>query len=671
MPVKRILLINPDFNPEVDGIQSGSRSTAARFSPLQIGFLPLGLATVAALTPDDIEVDIWDEGVVETISEHTAFEKTYDLVGVTGYGNHAGRVIELGEIFRRRGVLTAVGGPGVSAEPERFRDHLDILFLGEAEYTWPRFVAEWSAGRHRTEYRQVGKVDMAHSPVPRWDRVATGSYLAGSYLVGTVQTTRGCPFDCEFCDVIYIFGRQARHKSVDQVLEEVRRLERLGVQRIYFCDDNFIGNRKYAKDLVRALIPLNRSFRRPVAFHAQLTLNVARDDEMLGLMAETPFPGIFIGIESPNVKSLIEMNKPQNYRTDIVADIKKIHSFGIVVRGGMIVGFDHDDTTIFDAQFEFLQESGIPVPMLNILKAPTGTKLWTRLHRGKRVLDVDEMRQATNVECQTNIIPKQMTLVELFSGYGDLVERVRDWENFELRIKQLLSQVQHRPGVKRHLNWKELALFGRLLGEMDWAARRTTLRLLYYTLWQVPFMTARVMGAVAHQYQETLRVPYLKEKLDEQIRRLTSGASQLEREKTVFSVPQGFQQPYRKLFPELYDRVYRGLTDKSRTQNALVEVTYDFLTRWGVTFHRFEDHHRGFLHEICDRAVAAENGKFRAETDRQAAAEEHDGDRSASGGLRSTLWLKRLADDVLRCVEQDLRTFATPSPSSSPSALAS
>ncbi len=656
MPAKRVLLISPEFNPEMSRTQTlSSRSKAARLFPLQVGYLPLGLATIAALTPDEIEVDIWDEGVMPPISEHTELEKSYDLVGMTGYGNHAGRVLELGEIFRRRGVLTAVGGPGVSAEPERFRDHLDILFVGEAEYTWPRFVAEWSAGHHRAEYRQVGKVDMADSPIPRWDTVATGSYL-----VGTVQTTRGCPFDCEFCDVIYIFGRQARHKSVDQVLEEISVLERQGVEHIFFCDDNFIGNRKYAKDLVRALIPLNRSFRRPLAFFAQLTLNVARDDEMLALMAEAPFLGIFIGIESPNVESLIEINKPQNYRTDIAADLGKIHGFGIVVRSGMIVGFDHDDGTIFDAHFDFLQETGILVPMVNVLKAPTGTKLWTRLHREGRVLDVEELHRAANVECQTNVIPKQMTMAELLSGYLDLLERLRDWGNFEFRVKRFLSQVRYRPEAKGHLNWKELVVFGRLFGEMDRAAQRSTLRLLYYALKKSPFMTKRVMGAVAHQYQEAQRVPKLKKKLGEQIRRLTSGELQFEREKTVFFVPDGFKKPYEALFPELYECVYRGLTDKSRTQNALVEVTYDFLTRWGLSFHRFEEHHRTFFFEICDRTIASENSGSWDEVDGHGGARERDDDRAAPGARRSSRWLKRLADDVLRCVEQDLRTFATP-----------
>src|SRR4051812_30825620 len=289
--MKHILLVNPNFNPLPAGEVQPRRapgSVAAKWSPFQMVMAPLGLATVAALTPDEYAVDIWDEAIEGPIGPSTRLRRAYDLAGVTGYINHAGRVNELGRFFRERGVLTAVGGPGVSSEPELYRDSFDVLFVGEAEYTWPRFLADWAAGRPQDAYRQVDKVDLADAPPPRWDRVALAKYM-----MGTVQTTRGCPFDCEFCDVIYLFGRQARHKTVERVLAEVSALERRGVRRVLFCDDNFIGSRRYAKELVRALVELNRGFRRPVAFFAQLTLDVAKDDELLALMADANFPGVF------------------------------------------------------------------------------------------------------------------------------------------------------------------------------------------------------------------------------------------------------------------------------------------------------------------------------------------------------------------------------------------
>ncbi|HEY6189248.1 MAG TPA: radical SAM protein [Pyrinomonadaceae bacterium] len=649
--MKRILLVNPAFAEYSTGLpQSLRKSATAKWSPLQIGIMPLGLATVAALTPETIRVDIWDESIEGQITEDDVAGADYDLVGVTGYINHAGRVNELGRMLRRLGLLTAVGGPGVSSEPELFREHFDILFIGEAEYTWPQFIADYERGEKRREYRQVGKVDMAHSPQPSWEAVA-----ARSYLLGAVQTTRGCPFDCEFCDVIYIYGRQARHKPVERVLDEVRALERLGIERVLFCDDNFIGDRRYAKDLVRALGQLNRTFRRPMAFITNVTLNIARDEEMLALFADANFCGVFIGIESPNVESLREMNKPQNYSIDMLNAIRRIHSYGIIIQSGMIVGFDHDDTGIFDHHFTFLQESGVPVPMLNLLKAPTGTKLWTRLQREGRVFQSEALRRTSNVEPLTNVVPRRMSMRELLAGYIELVERIRDWRNFETRTRTLLSQVKRRPCVPFPAGPGKLLLLFVMLAKMKGEARRTALRLLLHTLRRAPFMVERVMAAVAYQYQEAQRVPHLKRFIAEQLRRLDAGLMSFEREQKVFAVPEGFKKFYPVLFPELHARMLHGLKDKSRAEDALVEVTYDFLARWGPSFKEFEEHHRAFLFELCDRTIASENSSARSGGSSRAeipASEQVSLERG-----RADHRLKRLADDVLRCVEQDLRSL--------------
>jgi len=651
--MKRILLVNPAFDEYSTGLpQSLRKSVHAKWSPFQVGIMPLGLATVAALTPDSIQVDIWDEAVQGQISEESVCNKGYELIGVTGFINHAGRMQELGRMFRRCGLLTAVGGPGVSSEPELFRESFDILFIGEAEYTWPQFISDYEQKNFRSEYRQVAKVDMGHSPVPKWDKVAVSSYL-----LGTVQTTRGCPFDCEFCDVIYIYGRAARHKPVARVLEEVRTLKKLGVERLLFCDDNFIGNRRYAKDLLRELKTLNRSFRVPMSFLTNVTLNIARDEEMLALFADANFGGLFIGIESTNVESLKETNKPQNYSVDMVEAVRKIHSYGIIIQSGMILGFDHDDVTIFDKHFTFLQETGVPVPMINLLKAPTGTKLWTRLYKAGRVFQLDELRRTSNVEALTNVIPARMSMSQLLAGYISLVERLRDWKNFERRVRTLLSQVKRPPNLPFRVELNKLALLVVMLIEMDAEARRTALRLLPYTLRRFPFMVERVMAAVAYQYQEAQRVPHLKRFISNQIRQLESGEMSLEPDGKVFAVPDGFKKLYPAVFPDLYARVHEGLKDKWRTENALVEVTFDFLTRWGPSFRKFEEQHRTFLYELCDRTIASENSMFYTA----------DGGRFKIFGMDQArpepnytdVHLRRLADDVLRCVEQDLRSLGS------------
>jgi radical SAM superfamily enzyme YgiQ (UPF0313 family) len=651
--MKKILLITPDFNPGESKLRSVRTMFAGlKFLPQKAFMVPLGLATVAALTPDDIEVDIWDEAVHGLIHDDTDFKKDYDLVGVTGYINHFWRARELGEIFRRRGIPVAVGGPGVSAAPEHYRNSFDILFIGEAEHIWPQFITDWKAGRYRPEYRQVAKIDMTHSPLPRWDKVA-GSI--NDYLIGGVQTTRGCPFDCEFCDVIYIYGRQARHKSIAQVLEEIIALERLGVERIFLCDDNFIGNPHYARDLLRALIPVNNAFRRPVGFFTQITLNIAKDDEMLELLADANFFGLFIGLESPNMESLIETNKPQNYKTDMLADVKKIQSYGLPIQASLIVGFDHDDSTIFDRQFEFVQEAGLLTPAVWTLKAPVGTKLWVRLHKAGRVVELPEdVRQfLSDMRAWTNIIPQRMTRRELMSGYLDLMERVRDWRNFEVRVKRMISLVWRQPQVKPpRVDWKlrvsglKFVLFG-----MDREARRSAIRLFLYTRWRAPFMLPRVMGMIARQYVETADLPFLREAIEAQIRLESREEFKLQFEPTVFFVPEAFKKPYKAIFPELHQRVYQGLIDKSRTHDALVEVIYDFLTRWGLTFEQFEEHHRAFLFELCDRTIAQENSNLQPE--------EH----MAAGDVAipdSDYRRSRLPDEILRTVEQELRSFRRP-----------
>lgn len=532
--MKKVLLVNPDFDPaETRAKALSSKLGSLGFFSARSFIAPLSLATVSALTPANMEVDIWDEAVQGLISEDTCFQKEYSLVGITGYSAHGGRVNRLGRMFRSRGILTAVGGAGVSAEPEEYRRHFDILFIGEAEYTWPRFLSDWEKGKYDPEYRQVEKVSMADSPPPCWDEMAdTMKY----YLSGAVQTTRGCPFDCEFCDVVHLYGRKVRQKPVAQVLDEISALHRLGVERIFFCDDNFYGNPSYTKALVKELVALNGSFRFPVRFSGQISINVAKDDDLLELMADANFTWLYIGIESPNKESLLESNKRQNYRTDMLADVAKIQSYGMPVRSGMIVGFDHDESSIFEHQFDFLQGSCIPGSALAILKAPPGTKLWKRLAREGRLVEFPSVaggeglcNMSASGDCaargyaispMTNIIPLRMTRGELYSGYHALVSRVREWRHFEARVRGMISQIRRVPRVKRRrLPWKPLSGFLKfVLFSMGAEGRRVTLKLLVYTWLRASFMLERVIGLIVVQWLETIQVAELRESVNDQLK---------------------------------------------------------------------------------------------------------------------------------------------------------
>ncbi|MBM3242625.1 radical SAM protein [Candidatus Poribacteria bacterium] len=512
----KILLISTDVDWDVT---SFDEILKLPFVKEKAYITPLALATIAALTPDDIEVDLWDERVRGWIDDSTVFEQDYDLVGFTGYSRHLPRARQIAQIFRKRGVPVAIGGAGVTSAPEACREFFDIVFIGEAELTWPRFMADWKAGAYQREYRQITKPDLTLSPIPRWDSIANDM---NSYLVGAVQTARGCPFDCEFCDVAYLYGHRPRHKPIDKVLEEVRVLEQLGMQTVSFCDDNFIGNPRYTKELLRELIPLNQSFRNPMNFYTELSINVAKDDELLEMLADANFGLITIGIETPNKESLLETNKLHNYSADLISDISKIQSYGMAIRAAMIVGFDHDDKTIFDQHFEFLQEASIPLIATHILRAEIGTKLWRRLSQeGRIVLDEEHEIYANHQGANTNIIPARMTRVELFSGYLNMVEKLSEWRNFEKRVTGFLSGIKREPNIsqKKEANQAQVSpeVLKYLLFSVDEEARDAIFRIIQHTRRHAPFMRQTVMGIIVRQLARVAMLRGVRKSLRERI----------------------------------------------------------------------------------------------------------------------------------------------------------
>ena len=513
---KRVLLVAPEFrSPVWDVSNLPLLQKKALMAPLQ-------LATVAGLTPNHVEVDLWDEELHGRIDDSTEFEKEYNLVGITGYTVHLRRAKEIAQVFRQREIPIAIGGVGASSAPERYRDVADILFVGEAELTWPRFIADWESGSYRHEYTQAEKPDLAISPIPKWHSVADHM---DSYAWGAVQTTRGCPFDCEFCDVVHLHGRRPRHKPIEKVLTEVSALERLGMETVFFCDDNFIGNRCYAEELLLELISLNRSFRSPLAFFTQLGIDVAKDEKLLELLADANFEGLLIGIETPNIDSLIESNKRHNLRSDLIADCKKVMSYGIPIQALMMVGFDHDTPLIFDQQFEFHQEACIPLAMTNILKAPHGTRLWSRVLKEGRLLNIDAGLYddqgffSRDTQGASNIIPKRMTRAELFSGYMNLTERIYDWDNFAARVTEFISNVKRQPKVEQETGLEQSLApdLNAFILSLDEKAQRAILSILLHTHQHAPSMMHKVLGLIGLQYLEAATLPFLREAIVRQI----------------------------------------------------------------------------------------------------------------------------------------------------------
>ncbi len=404
----------------------------------------LALPTLAALAPNDFAVSLCDENITPVDLDHQA-----DFVGITGKINQWGGMLRIAREFRERGKTVIIGGPFASLSPDRVGDHCDILVRGEVENIAPRLFSDLGQGSWREEY--VGdQPDLSSSPRPRWDL-----YPNSRAIAGTVQTSRGCPFECEFCDVIQYLGRKQRHKPVGQVIAEVDEVYRQGYRTIFLADDNFTVYRSRAKELLEALRDWNLSRESgSVYFMTQVSIDAARDPELLQMCAEAGLCNVFIGIETPNEASLKETKKRQNLKIDLVERIQRFRNYGIAVMGGMIVGFDADGPDIFDRQFRFAMESGIPIFSLGALVAPAATPLHERMEREGR-LEKDGSEVAA-LPWSTNIIPKGMTRDQLFSGIRWLCNNLYSPAAFEERLVSFVDSLGRRrdPVALKEGKWK-------------------------------------------------------------------------------------------------------------------------------------------------------------------------------------------------------------------------
>jgi radical SAM superfamily enzyme YgiQ (UPF0313 family) len=472
----RILLIAPR-NPE-------SFWTWDRILPT-IGtrcFFPnLSLPTVAALTPPEHEVVCCDENV-----EPIDFDAEADIVGVTGYVVHLRRVLEIVDELKRRGRFVVVGGPVASLCPERFRDRADVVFIDEAEETWPRFLRDRAEGRWQHEYRMEEKPSLENAPLPRFDLLKLDRYRTM-----TVQFARGCPYSCEFCDIIAMYGRRPRSKTVEQLMREVAELARLGVRNVFIVDDNFIGDKKKAKALLRTLAAWQAEHGYPLEFFTELSLNVAQDAELLELLRAARFTTVFIGIESPRAASLQETKKTQNLREDMVAAVHRVQEAGIEVMAGMIVGFDHDDAEIFDEHLRFIEEARLPVAMTVMLNAMPRTPLYERVKREGRLL----AESVGDCFTLTNIVPQRMSLLALYEGYQRLLRTLYDYDTYRRRAMALVLAKGRDVRTRSLAGWRDLPLFFRLLWTCVLGASRDYRR-----------MTLAMMGETARRRPEHLRL---------------------------------------------------------------------------------------------------------------------------------------------------------------------
>ncbi len=446
---------------------------------------PLGLATLAALCPDGWEVSIVDENI-----ESIPLEPRADIIGICGMGVQFARQRELLTYYRNKGFYVVAGGSYASLCPELYAPLADTVVAGEAEYAWREFCRDVESGEPKQLYHESGTVSLIDSPVPRFDLLDLNKYQTVS-----LQFSRGCPFRCEFCDIIVMFGRRPRTKSVEQVGKELDLLRTLNVRNAFFVDDNFIGNKAAAKELLGFLRDYQRDHDYRFRFGTEASINLAHDDDLLELFRQAHFAWVFIGIESPDEESLREAKKYQNTRRDMLSSVRHIYSHGIDVLAGFIVGFDNDTIATFDRQYQFIMQSGIQTAMLGLLTALPKTPLYERLQKEGRL--IVGATDAENTRLATNIVPKRMGYDELVGGYRTLLRRLVRYDNIAGRIKNKIRYLTN-PLAGRDWSWAErLQMLGKIITH---GLMRGGIARFFHFCRSIPFSRPRLIPLVVQDW---------------------------------------------------------------------------------------------------------------------------------------------------------------------------
>lgn len=389
---------------------------------------PLGLLTVASMLPLE-----WDKKLVDLNVQNLREKdlKGVDLVFISAMSIQKKSVREVIEKCKEKGIKIVAGGPLFTMDYENYKD-VDFLVLNEAELTLPLFLEDFKKGTAKHIYKTEDFADLSNTPAPDLSLIKMKKYMSMN-----LQFSRGCPHNCEFCNITTLYGRKYRTKSREQILKEMENIYNLGFKgSVFFVDDNFIGNKKVLKEkILPAIIKWMEEKNYPFSFYTQASIDLSDDEELLVLMAKANFKSVFVGIESPNEESLKECNKYKNISRDMVKSVKKIQSYGIEVMGGFIVGFDHDNHEVFDSIKEFIEKSKIVTAMVGILNAPKKTKLYERLFKEKRL---KEEISGDNTDFSTNVVTK-MNFKKLQEGYKNLMSRLYSPKQYYRRVLDFLK----------------------------------------------------------------------------------------------------------------------------------------------------------------------------------------------------------------------------------------
>jgi radical SAM superfamily enzyme YgiQ (UPF0313 family) len=398
---------------------------------------PLGLMTVAALLPRPWDKRLVDENV-ERLRDCDL--RWADVVLVSAMHIQKDALFEILARCRDLGLRTVVGGPIASSLPAA-EINADHLVIGEAESLIATLALDLERGAPKPVYQALERPALETSPLPDISLIKMKRYSTMA-----VQYSRGCPFNCEFCDIIEIYGRRPRTKTVRQVIAELDQLRAAGWREsVFIVDDNFIGNKARAKELCVALADWRSRHKTSFDFNTEASLNLAEDPELMQLMKDAGFVSVFLGIETPDAPSLIAANKLQNTRRSLLESVAIIQSYGLQVMGGFILGFDTDREDIFDRMTEFIQKSGIPVAMVGLLQAMPGTQLFRRLGREGRILHTDA---GNNTSISLNFLPR-MDATKLVEGYRSVLKQIYSSEAYYNRVKLYLKRTQAARGENR------------------------------------------------------------------------------------------------------------------------------------------------------------------------------------------------------------------------------